>query len=220
MHKFSRSAHFARLIASLAFFALSGHASLITSYFDQGDGLFTPNVGNWLHSLPGGAWNLTGANGLTNARLTSPVMTATGGTVELQFSHTRNFENAFDGGHVELNATGIFLKVPGSSFTQNGYNSNLINFGEAWSGGVFTPITSIATLGTFNPGDTFRIAFVANFDGSVLMSANAWNIYQVSFSNTELREGFVSEEGIPEPATLFSLGAGLAALYLARRRNC
>ncbi len=212
----TRFAHFARLTLALACFSSIAGASLITADFSTGDGMFVPNSGNWTYTAP--SWNLFGANGLTGAGLTSPTMTASGGQVTLQFSHTRNFEVAFDGGYVELSVNGgAFSRVPGTSFSQNGYTSSLFNFGESFSGDFPTPLTSIADLGNFGVADNFALRFVANFDASVLRSTNAWNLLSVSLSNTELRPGFAADGAIPEPATTTLVLLGVAGVLGLRR---
>lgn len=195
-------------------------ASAVTVDFSLGSGGFAEDVifnggANWTYT--NNRWELTGGNN-SNIALVSPVFTATGGAVNLQFTHARNFESSFDGGIVELSLNGgAFTKVADGAFTQNGYNAGALVGGPLAGQTAFTGSTSsqvsIAGLGTFVGGDNYQLRFRAGFDASVINTPPNWILTSLSVDNT------ADLASIPEPST-FGLGiAGLTGLGLAVRRK-
>jgi len=106
----------------------------------------------------------------------------------LTFKHRWSFEpdpsvNS-DGGQVRLSVNGgPFATVAGASFTANGYggpiggtvigalsgtpgwvNEAFVQSSPGYTNATRTLVTSVATLGAFNPGDTIQMEFVASWD--------------------------------------------------------
>jgi hypothetical protein len=110
------------------------------------------------------------------SHLDSPPLTITAaGQAILSFSHRWSFEQGFwDGGQVRVSVNGgAFTTVPAGSFTSNGYNGTVIGNSSSGLAGQqafvenspgFVLITSVAILGTYNPGDIIRVRFTAAND--------------------------------------------------------
>jgi hypothetical protein len=162
--------------------------------FNANDGGFTVSTpqaydGPWVYNAATGSWRQDGQqpdNGHPNTSLlespTIPITVA--GQVGLSFTHRYSFEQDsvnWDGGQVRVSVNGgPFTAVPGSAFTANGYNgavgggsSSALSGQPAFVG--TTPgytsgasaagfITSVASLGNFNAGDTVRVQFMAASD--------------------------------------------------------
>lgn len=141
-----------------------------------------PYDGPWLYIEASGSWQQVGQR-LDNRQanpslLTSPAVNVTqAGAVRLTFARRHSLEAVFwDGGQVRVSISGgAFTAVPGSAFTQNGYNgtvrANSVSelhgqsaFVENSAGFAAGPITSICTLGSFQAGDRIRVQFIAASD--------------------------------------------------------
>lgn len=175
-----------------------------------------------------GAWFIN-TSGIVSAKgLTSPTLTVTGtGPVTISFDHRYNLETNFDGGQLLVSVnSGAFTVVPDADFSMNGPTHTIsTGFGSpipgqrAWSSlsaGYATPayVTSMATLGTLNAGDTIAFRFRAAWDVSVARPNPNWVIDNV----------LVQDAGatvVPEPSSLVLLGVGAAGVvgYVRRRGN-
>lgn len=211
-------------------FALTMQAHALHSVdFTAVDGGYTvSNVGNiqneWTHATGEGWWvdGNQGGDGQPNnlSLLTSPpIPIPNGGEVKLSFNHRYSFEVDWDTGAVFTSVNGgAFEQVPGTAFTQNGYTKtgllgeHALNGGEGFNGDtagfdVGDMITSKATLGTYNPGDSIQIQFYGAWDQFEIgaLSPPEWNITSIDV--------------VPEPTTL---GLGLLGLLgllgFSRRR--
>lgn len=148
----------------------------------------------WLYSA--GSWHSYGENsGFSNdntAWLLSPVYTIPqAGAVTLTFVHRYSFETDYDGGAVDMSVNGsAFTRVPGISFSQNGYNATLGDVGHSLANsevfGGNSPghpafITSIASLANVAAGDTIQVRFVSATDpySSGDLSPQGWQIDSV-----------------------------------------
>ncbi|MBK5291589.1 MAG: PEP-CTERM sorting domain-containing protein [Acidobacteriia bacterium] len=198
-------------------------SAAITFDFSTGDGGFTSGgTPAWAYTTN---WTLPGANS-ANATLTSPTMTASGGAVTLQFSHSRNMEGSFDGGVLEFSVgANPFLYIPNSQFTQNGYNGTSVDTGvntalgttgitpnSMFQGNLTNQISIAQLAANLNAGDLFRFRFHYASDPSVITSINTtWVITSATVDGVP--------EAVPEPATLpLILVGGIAIAALGRRR--
>jgi hypothetical protein len=163
--------------------------SIFSEDFNAGDGGFTvqtpvPYDGPWVYDASLGGWRQDGQEA-NNSRantstLISPAINVTqAGVVQLTFAHRHSFEGGrWDGGQVRVSVNGgAFTVVPGSAFTMNGYNGTVLPTSESdlkgqaayvedsanFPGG---PITSVATLGFYQAGDSIRVAFMAASDSN------------------------------------------------------
>jgi hypothetical protein len=139
------------LLASMAL-AVSGKTQATIIYsedFNANNGGYTATTynplnssnasGPWIYGVAAGVgstggWSSDGADGLNSPfeqLLTSPLITlSAAGAVNLSFEHQYNFEYAdslyWDGGLVQISVNGgVFMQVPTSSFTLNGYSATL-----------------------------------------------------------------------------------------------
>jgi len=201
--------------------------------FDADSGGFTPSdlggnpVNQWTYGPAAGvggngAWFINTSSIVSGKALTSPTLTVAGaGNVTLTFNHRFNFETQWDGGNLykSINA-GTFVLVPDADFIVSPYthtlnvSGNPIGGQRAWSNisaGYATPayITSSATLGTLNGGDTVAFRFVGGWDGSIDRPSPNWVIDDVAVTNV-----------VPEPSTMALLfSAGVAGLAWRRRKR-
>lgn len=231
-----------RMVIMVALALLGGaevaRATVIADFnFNSNDGGFTHTfspstfTGPWTYNASGGNWFTDGHSpelGVSmSAHLISPqIVVGPGGRVTLSFDHRYSFEPGnWDGGAVFVSVnSGLFAKVPGSSFTQNGYDGIVlsgsrselkgqeafVNTSPNFSNGL---LTSIADLGSFNPGDTLQLAF--RFEGDT-------NTRGPELPNWELDNVRVSTTGgVPEPATLAIWSALFVAgcAYYRRRQS-
>jgi len=184
---------------------------------DNGNPFDSPWVYDGSHSFTTG-----GSEGKAHSRLTSPTLTvATGGVVELSFTHRYSIEgDLWDGGAVFISVNGsAFDQIPAAAFTANGYNAFALignhdlkgsdGFGgDSLGYADFSLITSVAAA-SFSAGDTVAVQFLmANDEGSTGAFLPNWQIDSVSITNTN---------AIPEPSSL--LLCGLGAIGLLRRRR-
>ncbi len=160
--------------------------------------------------------------------VTSPsILVQSTGTVTLSFDHLYSFEGgAWDGGVVQFSVNGGgFTTIPFESFSANPYVAVITGWGAggensqsalagmtAFAGdspgrSEYTFITSVANVGSFNPGDALTIRFMSSSDTNTSGAFSPqWVIDNVSVTNT-----------VPEPG---SLGlAALAGVGLLRRRT-
>lgn len=201
---------------------------LLSEDFSGGDGGFTvTNVGAVEHpwAYGSGVWSAGGSENVgspTSSSLVSPTLTATvGGPTTLSFDHRHSFELdsvVWDGGQVQISVNGgAFAAVPAASFTANGYGgvvagNNALNGKDAFIGnstGYATGavITSVADLGTLNPGDTISVAFLGAWDEFARGSDPNWVIDSVSVTS------------VPEPGTIALGLIGLAAAAIAGKKR-
>ncbi|MCB1752345.1 MAG: PEP-CTERM sorting domain-containing protein [Gammaproteobacteria bacterium] len=225
-----------KILASLAvmiFFVIANDAiaGIIHSEdFNSDNGGYTvTNQGN-----PEGPWTWDGAgswytNGSENlgspshSRLTGPSFVVTAnGLVELSFAHRYSFEPLWEGGAVFTSVNGgAFTQILAAAFSQNGYTgfgfigNHDLNGKDGFNGdsagyanGDF--ITTIASLGSFNTGDTITLQFLAPWDEFAKGSEPNWQIDWV-----EVRDA----SNVPEPATLALMGLGLAGIGCKRYRH-
>ncbi len=178
-----------------------GGAPLFSDTFNASGGSFTvdtplPFAGAWAYDAARGSWHEDGQaadNSQQNiSMLNSPVINVTAaGTVVLTFTHRWSFEHdgtAWDGGQVRISVNGgAFTTLPGSAFTQTPYNGAVANNGAAGLAGqqAFVSqspgyatgyVVSRAGLGTFNPGDTIRVQFIAASDTNTRGAVPNWEI--------------------------------------------
>jgi hypothetical protein len=164
-------------------------AVLLSETFNGGDGGFTVNTpvaydGPWVYSAGSGSWTQDGQNSEDGHPNTSTLMSpailvpqAGVGVVQLTFAHRYSFEaGQWDGGQVRISVNGgAFTAVPGANFTQNGYNGAVLENSQSALAGqsaftenspdfANTKLTSICTLGSFQAGDSIRVAFMAAND--------------------------------------------------------
>lgn len=232
---------FAALLTLMA--ATSAQAGLLySSNFNANNGGMTYiNYGGsasnpWTYNTTGGvsnsgAWRVNGNAGLSDKILMSAGFVSNGGTVTLSFDHRFNFETSvtpgvgFDGGAVFASINGgNYNYVAGSSFTQNGYTHTISSsFGStlgglgAFSGGSSTSafITSIATLGVLNAGDTVSFLFLGSWDSSFNSTGDPdWVIDNVSLFDTG-----VPGAAVPAPPTVLLGLIGIAFTGAARWRR-
>ncbi len=139
------------------------------------------------------------------------LLVAESGEVEVSFDHRYSFEaGLWDAGQVRISVNGgPFEEVPAEAFTQNGYSdegtiigSGILNglFGfngetEGYADGAY--ITSTATLGTFEAGDSIALAFLGGWDDCATGSYPNWEVKSV-----------VSEQlvlgSVPTPSTFMA----------------
>lgn len=179
--------------------------------FTSGNTLFSVTSANspggpWTFNPARNAWACHDqdpcASAFRASRLNSPHFSVTTtGPVTLTFRHRYSFEadatTRWDGGQVRLSVNGAeYVPVPLASFTANGYN-NTVGGGSApnndLSGqdaftadstgyGAGTFLTSTATLGLFNAGDTVSIQFLAAWDECSEGTEPNWEIDSVQFA--------------------------------------
>lgn len=191
----------------------------------------------WVYSATagvGGSGGWTNPGGQTQSypglppfeqQLILPAQTLAGsGDVTFSFDHTYNFESTWDGGMLMANINGAgWNKV--TFFSQNGYSSSIqtdydwgysgdFNGEDVWSGSSGGYITSIATLGTLDVGDTVQVMFRGGWDWFSKGADPNWAIDNLTMTLTV---------AIPEPETyalVFGAGCvGLVALRRIRKRK-
>lgn len=217
---------------------------LLSQNFNADNGSFavtnspTPPAGPWVYNAAKGTWSANGGEGVNYSLLHSPTMTVTeAGPVVLSFYHRYNFEydgnTRWDGGQVRLSVNGgPFNPVPATNFTVNGYKTdkviggnNILNnqyaFNDAsagWSGGTF--IQSIATLGTFIPGDKLTLQFAGAWDegtvnpppnweiDSIVVSEAVFPLYSEDFAGTNGSFAVVNSATPPAGPWVYNAGRG------------
>jgi hypothetical protein len=194
---------------------------LLSQDFNSNDGGFTaqtPRIydGPWIYSAANGSWRETGQdsdNGQPNTSfLNSPTLVVTSpGALMLSLAHRYSFEVGgnilrWDGGQIRLSVNGgAWSAVPPEAFTQNGYNGAVYSNSPSELGGqpafvsqspgyAIAFITSTATLGNFNAGDSVQIQFMAANDSSVRGAVPNWDI-----DHLEITQGST-------PSVTFSVG--------------
>ena len=162
-------------------------------------------VGPWVYSS--GTWLANGSDNNaapSHSRLTSPAIAIPiSGSVALSFEHRYSFESGlWDAGAVFTSVNGgAFQQVPNASFSQNGYTgigligNHDLNGGEGFNGnspGYGTPslITSVASLGSLNAGDTLQVQFLGAWDEFAKGTEPNWELHSVQVN------------AIPEPTAL------------------
>lgn len=170
---------------------------------------YGPSVGSWSYNAAAGSWQSYGFDSCGGPSAfglnTPPITIADGGGLTLSFTHRYSFEHggtAWDGGQVRMSVNGgPFITIPSSAFTANGYVSpiegsivgavsatpgwtNIAFVGE--SSGFATPtfLTSVASLGHFNAGDTAVLQFLQSWDDcSQGSSPTNWDITSVAVTS-------------------------------------
>ncbi len=179
--------------------------TLLNVDFNANDGGFTVETpvaydGPWVYEAASGSWRQDGQapeNSHPNtSKLNSPVINVVAaGNLSLTFAHRYSFEfdgTRWDGGQVRISVNGgAFTTVPDAAFTQNGYGGNTVagnSASELKGQPAFTAespgyaagfITSIASLGAFNAGDTVRVQFIAAADTNTRGQVPNWQIDSV-----------------------------------------
>jgi hypothetical protein len=211
-----RRASISRVILLAAVCVLPTTAAVIFDFSISNGGFTSDGSPAWTHTT---AWTVSGSN--ANSTLTSPTLTAAGGAVTLEFSHTRNMEAGFDGGVIEFSVgAGPFLYLPNSAFTQNGYIAASVDAGvntalgttgigsnAMFSGNVGNQVSILQLAANLNPGDQFRFRFHYASDPTI---SSVWTINSASVGGSQ---------EIPEPATLLLVCTGVPAAVLVRRRR-
>jgi hypothetical protein len=190
----------------------AGATAAFTVDLNSNDGGFTVQTpqaypGAWHYDGTAGSWREDGEDaedGHPNTSLlTSPSLTVrASGAVVLTFSHRYSREpGQWDGAQVRVSVNGgPFTPVPGSAFTQNGYNGTVlansasllagqeafVNDSPGYASGM---ITSVANLGNLNAGDTIRIQFVAASDTNTRGTVPNWEIDSVSAPALDYLQG-------------------------------
>jgi hypothetical protein len=210
-------------------FVANPGVSLFANDFNADNGGFTVTTpqaydGPWMYNSGTGSWQQNGQetedNHPNTSLLDSPPLTITAsGEVILSFEHRYSFEQdttSWDGGQVRVSVNGgPFIAVPSTSFTSNSYNgavgasTSLLAGQPAFVGNSpgFVFITSVATLGRFNAGDTLRVEFMAAGDGNTTGSQTPdWEINAVQLIQGSLqtvtfsvRASEVNESGTNPP---------------------
>lgn len=208
-------------------FNAGGGGFSVTNFNDPFDGPWVYGAGSGVGGS--GGWSTDGQGPelgrAPSTYLTSPAIPITAaGAVTMSFDHRYSFEvDAWDGGAVFVSLNGgAFTKVPGASFTANGYNGNVrpgsaselqstegfIETSAGYGGGVFQ--TSSASLGSFAAGDSLQVRFTAAFDTNTTQGTPDWVIDNV-----------IVNTPIPEPTSLLLLATAGAAIAVAvRRKRC
>ena len=193
---------------SVAASATPEAAPLNSENFNSGNGGYTVTTdtafsGPWVYDAAGGNWHADGQAAELGApmtsRLTSPTYTVNqSGVVSLSFSHRWSFEydgTAWDGGQVRVSINGgPYTAVPGSAFTQNGYNGTIAgNSASALHGetgytstssghGSGARLTSTADIANLNPGDTVSVQFFYGADTNTRGGVPNWEIDSVTLT--------------------------------------
>ncbi len=158
--------------------------------------------GPWAYNAQRKSWVATSHEGCTqeeSSTLTVPDLTiATGGEVLLVLRHRYNFEYrdvAYDGGQIRLGINGAATKsLAAGAFIAHGYTgivqgNNLLKSFEAFTGSTPTHqsglyITTVASLGTLQAGDTVALQFVAASDPCGRGLYPQWEIKQLELTHS------------------------------------
>jgi hypothetical protein len=227
------AALFAVLVSSAA---LADDVAVYSEDFDAGNGGYTPAAlgtleGPWVYNGGPGTWSVNGSANVgapASGTLTSPAVVITnGGATTLRFTHRYSFEydgTRWDGGQVLVSVnSGPFTPVPQASFTANGYigvitGNNVLTGQEAFNanspGYPADFITSVASLGVLNAGDTVAVQFLGAWDEFVQGQLPNWEITSVEYVQSVLPVPALSTWSTALFALLL-LAGGFAAL---RRR--
>jgi hypothetical protein len=160
--------------------------------------------GPWTYDFSAGSWAAYDTDSCAvpfrSSRLNSPTLTVpAAGSVTLTFAHRYSFEadtTRWDGGQLRLSVNDRpYVAVPLARFAANGYNNTVGGVSvpncelagqqafTAQSTGYDIPeyVVSIATLGTFNQGDTISIQFLVAWDDCGQGAVPNWEIDSVQF---------------------------------------
>jgi hypothetical protein len=199
--------------------AASG-SDLYKETFNSGDGGYTVSNSStpapqvpWSYNSVNGSWTVNGSTDLNapswSALNSAPITVPRSGGITLSFNHRHSFEydgTRWDGGQVRISVNGgAFTLVPTNAFSSNGYTgiitgNNIMNGQSAFNGdsagyadGTF--ITSIASLGTFNAGDSITLQFLGAWDEYTRGNTPNWQIDSVTLVQDLLTEDFTSSNG-------------------------
>lgn len=199
----------------------------------------------WAYDASTGTWKASDqeacATAFRSSRLNSPVYTiTTGGRLTLSFTHRYSFEfdasdgsTWWDGGQVRISVNGgLYARLPGTNFTAHGYNGAV--------GGAYVPnndlagqeafvadspnygsgfITSTATLGPYNAGDTLSVQFFGAWDDCIEGTEPNWEIDSVGFDPPVQRLGAEVPVTFTVQASAFRPGMGNAPLAYQWQRH-
>ena len=213
-------------VSCFAALATANAGVLYSTDFSANDGGFSvmnsaspAPEGPWAYNGGGGSWRANGSENLgqpSYSALISPSILVPGGkNVSASFLHRYSFEQDsvnWDGGQLRVSVNGgPFNTVPGSSFTQNGYNG-IINPGSGpilngQEGYVGTSsgyanndfLLSVADLGSFNVGDSIQLELLAGWDWYSKGSTPNWELTGIEVA------------AVPEPSQIAM--AGLTVLF-------
>jgi hypothetical protein len=228
MQRIVRQAALAGAVVASAVAAAPAQAQTTNIDFRTTNGGFTSQsiVGSqnpWTY-VPGTGWTAPGTNAVSQQRLLSPVLTATGGLFSVTATHFFDFEASsptacFDGGNVKASINGGAFQVLAPT-AGRGYTGPIsANFGNPMAGqqafcgqsGGFVTSTFSAML---TAGTTVRLALDGGWDDSFQNPSPNWIIQQVSITLG------TPQQVVPEPSTYVLMATGLGALgMMARRRN-
>jgi len=189
------------LLIDANFNANDGGFTVVNYGVPVGPWAYDAAAGSWTnHGQPGG-----GCGGPFASGLNSPTITLTNsGGVAVTFTHRYSFEGynpsdgtPWDGGQVRLSVNGgPFATLPPANFTANGYLGAIggsiiadltttpgwVNagwLGESPGYSSRTLLTSVASLGYFNAGDTLTLQFVTSWDDCTEGQEPNWEIDSV-----------------------------------------
>lgn len=180
--------------------------------FTSGDsnGFMSSGTGttNWTYT--GTRWE-TSEEHMTDAFLTSELLRATSGTVNLTLTHAYNFEDPydfFDGGVLELSTNGGAFNVvtptggyPMAVGVMDGVDA--LGFIPGWGGNSGGSVVDTFALAG-NSGDELRFRFHSAWDGSILTTSPNWSLSSFSVENVV---------AVPEPSLAILIfcccGAGI-----------
>ncbi len=225
------------IVALMSLLTETQAQTLFSTDFNAGDGGFTVNTpapydGPWTYRALTGSWGQDGQSAENRqpntSILNSPAVVIPGtNSVTLSFDHRYSFEaagaaNHWDGGQVGISVNGgPYSVVPNSAFLQFGYNGSVLAGSASVLAGQEAFVetnndynsgfsTSIADLGSFNPGDTISVQFMVGND----TNTNGPNI-----PNWEIDSFTLST--VPEPSSiaLVMTVLGFSAIGLTGRRR-
>ena len=164
-------------------------AVLLSENFNAGSGGFTVTTpvaydGPWVYSAGTGSWVQDGqgpenSHANTSTLISPAISVPQTGVMVLSFTHRYSFEQGnWDGGQVRISVNGgAFTAVPAAAFTQAGYNGAVLGNSLSLLAGqpafvldspsfASSKLNSICTLGSFQAGDSIRVAFMAANDSN------------------------------------------------------
>lgn len=178
---------------------------------------FNPQ-GPWTYSPEGGGvWFATGhrdCSGPENSRLSSPHVTVQQPeqvylVLRHRYAFQYNGQFVFDGGQIRMSVNrGPYVPLSPSSFLHNGYTgvvqgNNILNGQEAFTGTLRGHQsgfhgTTVAGLGSFNPGDTISLQFVAAWDECFSDTYPDWEIDAVYITHTVAQIAVNARGALPD----------------------
>lgn len=216
-------------VAALALSASALQAQVSTVNFLGGTdgGYVDANVAGlsnpWQYDITKG-WFVNGITNPSAQALLSPVLTTSGSSWGLSFSHRYSFEQGsttvgFDGGLVRMSVNGGAFAEIGTlgapyNFTLSTGFSNPLGGSPAFSGtsGSFGTTTFSGALAA---GSTVQFEFLGTWDNSAISGDPNWQLQSVTY-----RDLSITTTTTPEPSTYALMSAGLLIVGgVARRRQ-